>query len=256
MPSTRVFPCRCTATRFSTGDRTLSAEFTDKAKLADAAWMAEWAHSTVDRNNLTRLRQCAKPSQNTRSAVRRWGAQTIAALQMPALCGVNPHDMTGPHLDKSTWSKLFPVDSKVRTEWERKTLMKSTRPHCYQCSHSKCRYHEADEHLHRGRAQQSQEQDDDQVGQRQCKQRHQRVCLQVDPVGNVGHGKHLPPRHLPSRFHGFGSSLKPILIFVRHAKYKSLLDFYRIVSTVHERDFPSNCNTAFEDAMRTAIIKP
>jgi hypothetical protein len=51
---------------------------------------------------------------------------------------------------------------------------------------------------------------------------------------------------------GFGSSLKPLLIFVRSVRYKKRLDFYGIVQRVVDRDFASDFDAAYADALRTA----
>ncbi len=50
----------------------------------------------------------------------------------------------------------------------------------------------------------------------------------------------------------WGSSLKPILIFVKQVNYKIRLDFFGIVQKVVDRDFTSNFNEAFDQAVRTA----
>lgn len=77
----------------------------------------------------------------------------------------------------------------------------------------------------------------------------------VSPVGTTGHGKHLQPGVYQRVTTGFGSSLKPILIFVKQAKYKRRLDFYGIAQATVDRDFLGNFEAAFDDAMRTAFLK-
>jgi hypothetical protein len=51
---------------------------------------------------------------------------------------------------------------------------------------------------------------------------------------------------------GFGSSLKPVLIFVNGVKYKRRLDFYGIVQRVVDRDFASEFDASYAEALRTA----
>lgn len=77
----------------------------------------------------------------------------------------------------------------------------------------------------------------------------------VNPVGSSGRGKHLQPGVYQRVKTGFGSSLKPILIFVKQANYKPRLDFCGIAQHVVDRDFPGNFEAAFDDAMRTAFVK-
>lgn len=53
---------------------------------------------------------------------------------------------------------------------------------------------------------------------------------------------------------GFGTSIKPILIFVKRAQYRKRLDFYGIAVDSFEKSFPSEFKKAFEQAMRTALL--
>lgn len=76
----------------------------------------------------------------------------------------------------------------------------------------------------------------------------------VNPV-NGSRGKHLQPGVYQRVTTGFGTSLKPILIFVSKADYKNRLDFYGIVTTTVQRDFPAAFDKAFADAMSTSIFK-
>lgn len=50
----------------------------------------------------------------------------------------------------------------------------------------------------------------------------------------------------------FGSSLKPVLIFVRKATYKPRLDFFGIVQRTVDAKFPVEFDAAFDRAVRTA----
>ena len=66
----------------------------------------------------------------------------------------------------------------------------------------------------------------------------------VNPVGS-GQAKHLPPGVYQRVTTGFGSSLKPVLIFVERAKYRRRLDFYGIAQRVFEKRFPGEFDKAF-----------
>lgn len=66
-------------------------------------------------------------------------------------------------------------------------------------------------------------------------------------------GKHLQPGVYQRVSTAFGSSLKPVLIFVQSAAYRRRLDFYRIAQESIERTFPAEFATAFDEAMRTAF---
>jgi hypothetical protein len=75
----------------------------------------------------------------------------------------------------------------------------------------------------------------------------------VNPVG--GKRRHLQPG-VSKRFRTpFGSSLKPILIFVRTARYQKRLDFFGLVERkVNERLAP-NFDEAFKVAVATAFFR-
>lgn len=77
----------------------------------------------------------------------------------------------------------------------------------------------------------------------------------VNPVGGR-RGRHLEPGVYQRVKTGFGSSLKPVLIFVSQAQYKPRLDFHGVVTKTTEREFSDQFSAAFADAMRTAIPKP
>ena len=76
----------------------------------------------------------------------------------------------------------------------------------------------------------------------------------VNPV-NSKRGGHLPPGVFQRVKTPFGSSLKPVLIFVREARYKKLLNFFEIVNQTVNREFPGEFNRAFDKAVATALIK-
>jgi hypothetical protein len=76
----------------------------------------------------------------------------------------------------------------------------------------------------------------------------------VNPVNGAGRNKHLKPGVYQRVSTGFGSSLKPILIFVKRANYKQRLDFFGIAQTTIDREFPPEFNRAFNEAVRTALV--
>jgi hypothetical protein len=73
----------------------------------------------------------------------------------------------------------------------------------------------------------------------------------VNPVGST-RGKHLQPGVYKRVNTPFGSSLKPVLIFVRRAQYKVRLDFEGIVRRTVDQRFPAEFDAAFDRAVRTA----
>lgn len=77
----------------------------------------------------------------------------------------------------------------------------------------------------------------------------------VNPVGNTGQGKHLLPGVYQRVKTGFGSSLKPVLIFVNQAEYKTRLDFYGIAGKVMDQEFAKEFHASFDMATRTALLK-
>lgn len=74
----------------------------------------------------------------------------------------------------------------------------------------------------------------------------------VNPVGSAK-GKHLQPGVYQRITTAFGSSLKPILIFVGRASYKQRLDFYGIAQSTVDQNFLPEFRVAFDVAMRTAF---
>ena len=54
---------------------------------------------------------------------------------------------------------------------------------------------------------------------------------------------------------GFGTSLKPILIFVNSVNYRKRLDFYGITERVVSRDMAGNFSEAFDKALSTSLLK-
>lgn len=51
---------------------------------------------------------------------------------------------------------------------------------------------------------------------------------------------------------GFGSALKPVLIFIRGAQYEQTLDFAFVATTTIEREFPEHFEAALRSAVATA----
>lgn len=77
----------------------------------------------------------------------------------------------------------------------------------------------------------------------------------VNQPGGNGPGKHLQPGVYQRVSTGFGTSLKPVLIFVKRAAYKQRLDFYGIADRVVARDMQGNFREAFDQAMATAELR-
>ena len=76
----------------------------------------------------------------------------------------------------------------------------------------------------------------------------------VNKVGSTK-ARHLQPGVYQRVITGFGTSLKPVLIFVKQANYKKRLDFYGIANDVVAKEFPGEFDRAFDEAMRTALLK-
>lgn len=76
----------------------------------------------------------------------------------------------------------------------------------------------------------------------------------VNPVGGQ-QARHLLPGVYQRVATPFGSSLKPVLIFVQRARYQARLPFYRLVDGAVARHFPTEFDKAFEAALKTAILK-
>ena len=64
--------------------------------------------------------------------------------------------------------------------------------------------------------------------------------------------KHLTPGVYQRVATGFGTSLKPVLIFVKQANYKTRFDFFAIGQRVVDRDLQGNFKQAIEQAIATA----
>lgn len=74
----------------------------------------------------------------------------------------------------------------------------------------------------------------------------------VNPVG-AKKAKHLQPGVYQRVITGFGTSLKPVLIFVKQANYKKRLDFYGITQREIDKRFAGEFAKAFEaEKNRTA----
>lgn len=76
----------------------------------------------------------------------------------------------------------------------------------------------------------------------------------VNPVGTK-RAKHLQPGVYQRVTTGFGSSLKPVVIFVKRAQYSKRLPFYQVAEEEFNRTFPEEFNVAMDYALRTAFPK-
>jgi len=76
----------------------------------------------------------------------------------------------------------------------------------------------------------------------------------VNPVGGTK-AKHLLPGVYQRVTTAFGSSLRPVLIFVKQAQYKRTLDFYGKATASVNRHFSGYFNAAFDKALKTALLK-
>lgn len=77
----------------------------------------------------------------------------------------------------------------------------------------------------------------------------------VNPVTGQRRAKHIPPGVYQRVTTGFGTSLKPVLIFVKQAQYKKRLPFHEIAQATVDREFPGEFSRAFDEAMKTALLK-
>ena len=77
----------------------------------------------------------------------------------------------------------------------------------------------------------------------------------VNPVNRGIKGSHLPPGVYQRLQPGFGSSLKPVLIFVEGAKYKKRLDFFGITQQVVDAELPAEFDKVLKVAVDTALLK-
>lgn len=77
--------------------------------------------------------------------------------------------------------------------------------------------------------------------------------LWVNPVD--GKAKHIPPGVYKRVVTPFGSSLKPLLIFVRSVKYKKTLDFMGVVKRTANSELANHFDIAFDKALATAFYR-
>lgn len=77
----------------------------------------------------------------------------------------------------------------------------------------------------------------------------------VNPVSGRRRARHIPPGVYQRVITGFGTSLKPILIFVKQANYKKRLPFFETAQRVVDAEFKGEFSRAFDEAMRTALLK-
>lgn len=76
----------------------------------------------------------------------------------------------------------------------------------------------------------------------------------VNKVGDTK-AKHIPPGVYKRVKTGFGSSLKPILIFVRSTNYKKRLDFYGVVERTVNQRFGAEFDAAFAAALKSSLLR-
>lgn len=74
-------------------------------------------------------------------------------------------------------------------------------------------------------------------------------------IAPVGKSRHLKPGVYKRFKTGFGSSLKPILLFVPRVKYTQRLDFFGAIEAKARERLAPNFNAAFEKALSTAFLK-
>lgn len=77
----------------------------------------------------------------------------------------------------------------------------------------------------------------------------------VNPVTGQRRARHIPPGVYQRVITAFGTSLKPVLIFVKQASYKKRLPFFDMAQAVADKEFPGEFDRAFDEAMRTALLK-
>lgn len=76
----------------------------------------------------------------------------------------------------------------------------------------------------------------------------------INPVGKR-RATHLPPGVYQRVQTGFGSSLRPVLIFVGKVAYRKRLDFFGTAQRVVDREFPIEFDKSMQHALDTALIK-
>lgn len=75
----------------------------------------------------------------------------------------------------------------------------------------------------------------------------------VNPAEGSGRRRHLLPGVYQRFTTGFGTSLKPVLIFVPQVRYRIALQWEETVRRIKAQHFRADFAQAFDDAMRTAI---
>lgn len=69
------------------------------------------------------------------------------------------------------------------------------------------------------------------------------------------YGQHLPAGVWERRVHAWGTSVRPVLLFVRSTSYSKRFDFFGVAQSTIDRYLVSNAQAAAADAMRTARFK-
>lgn len=78
----------------------------------------------------------------------------------------------------------------------------------------------------------------------------------VKKVGSTtARSLHLQPGVYQRVSTSFGTTLKPVLIFVKRANYRQRLDFYGIAQATIDKEWPGEFSKAFDEAMSTALLK-
>jgi hypothetical protein len=72
----------------------------------------------------------------------------------------------------------------------------------------------------------------------------------VNPAG-PRQAKHLPPGVYRRVYTAFGTSLKPMMVFVNRARYRARLDFFGIVQATVRQRFPAEFDKALQSLIRT-----
>lgn len=71
-------------------------------------------------------------------------------------------------------------------------------------------------------------------------------------VGGQGRAAHLPPGIYSRTYFGFGTAIRPVLMFVGRATYRQRFPFFEIGRAVAAREFPREFDAALSRALATA----
>jgi hypothetical protein len=73
-------------------------------------------------------------------------------------------------------------------------------------------------------------------------------------LGGVGRAKHLKPGVWERITTGFGSAIRPVLLFVRRPRYQQRLEFFGVLERVGRDQLPYQLSQAVDLALRTAKL--